>query len=75
MMLLLAVISVAAQQLDPTDWSDWEQYRNVDDYPCTNIQPEDLERARANIERSDWAQEYLQNVVNGADAILEQLSR
>lgn len=72
--VLTAVMPVAAQELDPTDWSDWEQYRNVDDHPCTSIKPEDLERARANIERFEWAREYRENVVNGADEVLERLS-
>ncbi|MBD3293215.1 MAG: hypothetical protein GF393_09840 [Armatimonadia bacterium] len=72
--LLTAVMTVDAQRPDPTDWSDWETYRNVDNHPCTNIKPEDLERARANIERFEWAQEYRDRVVAGADGILEQLS-
>ncbi|MFW5868039.1 MAG: hypothetical protein ACOCX2_09500, partial [Armatimonadota bacterium] len=72
--LLVAVVTVAAQQPDPTDWSDWETYRNVDNHPCTNIKPEDLERARGNIERFDWAQDYRDSVVAGADGIIEQLS-
>jgi len=72
--LLPAVIAVHAQQLDPTDWSDWEKYRNVDNHPCTSIKPEDLERARENIRRYEWAQDYLEDVVSGAEEVIERLS-
>ncbi len=73
-LLLAAVMIAGAQQPDPTDWSAWEKWRNVDDHPCTTIKPKDLERARANVERFEWAQEYRDRVVNGADEVVEQLS-
>ncbi len=72
--LLPAVIGVRAQQLDPTDWSDWEKYRNLDNHPCTTITPADLERARQNIERFTWAREYADSVVATADARVAPLS-
>ncbi len=72
--LLLAVIAVSAQEPDPTDWSDWERYRNTDNHPCTTITPADLERARQNIERFEWAREYADSVIAAADARIEPLS-
>ncbi len=76
--LLMAVVLVSAQtdapRVDPTDWSDWEKYRNADNHPCAEVKPEDLQRARANIARYDWAREYLGRVVSGADAVVDVLS-
>jgi hypothetical protein len=57
-----------AQVPDPLmDWSLWEQYRGTVSHPAGAIKRADVERARANIERYDWAKKYRDSVVQRAD--------
>ena len=35
----------------PTEWSDWDKYRDSVVHPATIIKPQDLLRAKANIHR------------------------
>ena len=72
--VLLAVIPVSAQAPDPTDWSDWEKYRDQVVHPCCTIKPDDLARARRNIEQYEWARKYADSVRGSADGILERLN-
>jgi len=72
--VLLAVIPVAAQLPDATDWSDWEKYRDQVTHPCGSIKPDDIERARRNIEEYEWARKYADSVRSSADSTLELLS-
>lgn len=58
----------------PTDWSEWEAYRDTVVHPATIIKPQDLVRAKANIERYPWARSYADRLGRSADGILETLS-
>ena len=69
----MALHSDAATTLRPTDWSDWQTYRRHVVHPATLIKPEDLERARRNIERNDWAKGYRDRLCASADAVVKQL--
>ena len=70
----LLTASVAAQSRGPTDWSDWEKYRDRVVHPATTIKPEDLDRARRNIERYEWAKSYAARVRESADAIVPKIT-
>ena len=60
---------------DPTDWSDWDKYRDSVVHPATIIKPQDLVRAKANIQRYEWARIYADRLHRLADGVLEKLSR
>ena len=47
----------------PTDWSDWQKYRDQVVHPATIIKPQDLARARENIRRYAWAQRYVERLL------------
>ncbi|MDP6040624.1 MAG: heparinase II/III family protein [Candidatus Latescibacteria bacterium] len=59
---------------DPKDWSDWEKFRDQVVHPAATIKPMDLERARENIQRHDWAQRYADSLRESADDIAQQIS-
>ena len=44
------------------DWSSWEKYRSTVQHPAGYINARDLENARGNIKRYEWAQEYAKGV-------------
>jgi hypothetical protein len=48
------------------NWSLWQQYRTTIKHPAAAIKPDDLRRARANIEQYAWAKGYRDGVENGA---------
>ena len=58
----------------PTDWSDWEKHRDSVVHPATIIKPQDLVRAKANIQRYPWAQSYAAKLRRSADGVLKTLS-
>jgi hypothetical protein len=58
----------------PTDWSEWETHRESVVHPATIIKPQDLVRAKANIERYPWAQGYADRLRRSADGVLKTLS-
>jgi len=58
----------------PTDWSDWEKYRDQVVHPATLIKPQDLARAKENVERYAWARSYLSGLRRSADGILETIA-
>lgn len=58
----------------PTDWSDWEKYRESVVHPATIIKPQDLRRAKANLQRYAWAQSYSDRLRRSADGIMDTLS-
>ena len=58
----------------PTDWSEWEKYRHSVTHPATIIKPQDLARAKENIQRYAWARSYAERLRKSADGILERLS-
>lgn len=58
----------------PTDWSDWEKHRDSVVHPATIIKPQDLTRAKENIQRYPWARSYVDRLRRSADGVLEKLS-
>lgn len=72
--LIGTVIPLAADDLDPKDWSAWEQFRATVRHPCAAIKPADLERARQNIEKHAWARNYANRLRSSADSISAQVT-
>ncbi|NSW56117.1 MAG: heparinase II/III family protein [Armatimonadetes bacterium] len=72
--LIGTVSSLAADDLDPKDWSAWERFRATVQHPCAAIKPADLERARKNIEKHGWAREYVSRLRSSADSICAQVT-
>jgi hypothetical protein len=58
----------------PTDWSDWEKHRDSVVHPATIIKPQDLARAKENLQRYPWARSYVDRLRQSADGVLEKLS-
>jgi hypothetical protein len=56
------------------DWQPWEQYRATVKHPAAQLKPDDLRRAKANIERYAWAKGYADSVTKGAEADLPRLT-
>jgi hypothetical protein len=59
---------------DPKDWSEWERYRGQVRHPSTLFQAADLERARQNIARHEWAAAWARGLQRNADAGLPLLT-
>ncbi len=73
--LLLTTAPLAhAQSRGPTDWADWERYRKTVVHPAAAIKPEDLERARRNIARYDWAKRYAGGMRKYGDTIAKKIT-
>ncbi|HUT90495.1 MAG TPA: heparinase II/III family protein [Thermoguttaceae bacterium] len=70
--------ATAAVGADPapgaTDWSDWEKYRDSVVHPATIIKPQDLARAKENLQRYRWAQSYVERLRRSADGALKTIS-
>jgi hypothetical protein len=74
-MLLLGTAAAAkAQNKGPTDWSDWQTYRDRVQHPAAAIKAADLARAKQNIERYAWAKKYLVGLRKNADGVLPQIT-
>ena len=56
------------------DWSAWETYRDRVVHPAGTIKAVDLDRARENIHRHDWAKRCADGLQKSADAIVDQVS-
>ncbi|PIZ42087.1 MAG: hypothetical protein COY42_18215 [Armatimonadetes bacterium CG_4_10_14_0_8_um_filter_66_14] len=72
--LLGAMRDMSAQTTAPTDWAAWKQHRGQVQHPAAAIKPADLDRAKMNLERFDWAKQYLTNLRRSADAYATQLT-
>ena len=59
---------------DPKDWSDWEKHRDQIVHPAGTIKAADLERARENIRKHDWARQYLDRLQSSADDVVSSMS-
>lgn len=69
------VIAAAwADDAEPLDYAKWEQYRGLVQHPAGVVKPEDLERARRNIARHEWAQGYVQALRASADRMVETMT-
>ncbi|MBM3476591.1 MAG: hypothetical protein FJX75_25230, partial [Armatimonadetes bacterium] len=68
--ILALAACVAEGQGSAIDYSAWERYREGVQHPCAAIKPQDLERARRNIERYEWARKYAEGVQRGADDLV-----
>ncbi|GAA5221669.1 hypothetical protein GCM10025777_22990 [Membranihabitans marinus] len=56
------------------DWSLWEQYRSEVKHPVLTIQPEDIQRAKGNIQSFEWAKNYLNNKVKQANYFIDLIA-
>ncbi len=52
------------------DWSFWEKYRTEIRHPALTLKPQDLDRARANIQNFEWARNYAGNIKRQADSFI-----
>jgi hypothetical protein len=76
---LLALSSCAFASVGKTadailDWSDWEKYRHTVRHPSGAVQPDDVARARANLERYTWAKSYLRSLERSARSALASVT-
>jgi len=67
---LIAACVTAATAAEPQDeplldWSPWQEYRAGVKHPAATIKPTDLARARANLERYQWARSYRDGLDRG----------
>lgn len=56
------------------DWSAWERHGNTVKHPCTTLKPENLARAKANIQQYAWAKAYAAGVEQAARRHLDRLT-
>jgi hypothetical protein len=47
----------------------WQEYRHTVVHPTTAVKPNDIETARRNIEKHDWAKRLRDGLVDSADAV------
>ncbi len=66
------VIAVADEPL--MDWSSWEKYRSTVKHPVGYINAEDLENARENIKRYEWARAYAEGIEKAAQTHLDRIT-
>ncbi|MGD0091597.1 MAG: heparinase II/III family protein [Planctomycetota bacterium] len=57
------------------DWKECEKYRDNVVHPAATVKPEDLRRAKENIQRFQWAQECLASLRSSADRIEKAVTR
>lgn len=79
MLLLMAASGGALAQRTPADeplldWSAWKRYRTTVVHPAGTIKPADIERARENMRRYEWARQYALGLQRSADTWLSQLT-
>ncbi len=79
--LLLQTLTVSAMepqrkpQDEPLlDWSLWQKHRASVAHPAAMIKPADLVRARANLERYEWAQRFRDGLERGVKDWPEKLT-
>jgi hypothetical protein len=56
------------------NWSAWTRYRLTVVHPAGTIKPADVERARANRRRYEWARGYAKDLERSADGWLSKLT-
>ena len=75
--VVLCVAAIVAEpcqaERGPTDWSDWETYRSQVKHPTGCIKAEDIDRARRNMARYDWAARMVASQCRAMDSFLKQL--
>ena len=79
MLLLTASLGVAQAQRTVADeplldWSAWQKYRATVVHPASTIKPADVERARENMRRYEWARGYAAGLQKTADNWLAKLT-
>lgn len=55
-------IQIEGQTVDIFDLGRWREYRDTVRHPCTVYKPQDIARARRNIEKHAWARRALENL-------------
>jgi len=56
------------------DWSAWKLHRTTVVHPAGTIKPADVERAKENMRRYEWARAYAEELRRGADDWLNRLT-
>lgn len=77
LMLNLPLAALAARTAadEPLlDWSMCQRYRQTVVHPATVIKPADLQRARENQTRYEWARQYVKQIEASAQADLQQMT-
>ncbi|MBM3500225.1 MAG: hypothetical protein FJX74_16330 [Armatimonadetes bacterium] len=70
---LLGLTAAAGAQGAAIDFGVWERYRGTVQHPCAAIKRGDLDRARRNLERHEWARKYLEGLRKGADGLVAEV--
>jgi hypothetical protein len=71
----LVVLSTMSAGARPAiDYEQWQEYRESVQHPAGAIKPADLQRARENVERYEWARNYADSVAGSADGIARQFT-
>lgn len=73
-MLVLGAVSAVSAQKSPLGLADWEAHRFTVSHPTTSIKAGDLARARENLARHKWAQDYAAGQKANAEKILPLLT-
>lgn len=74
-LLTCLVLAATLAASDPLfDWSDWEKYRGTVQHPSGAIKPGDVARARENLQRYAWAQDYAAGLERTARTALGKLT-
>ena len=74
---LLAGLCLAHQSTSahgPTDWSEWQRYRQSVVHPAGPIKKVDIERARRNVATHAWARTWVEGQRRSADRFLAKLT-
>jgi len=72
--LAVVVIAWSAGAARGGEWADWERYRSLMVHPGLRIKSSDLQRARENTQRYEWARKYVAELRASADGDLMRLT-
>ena len=79
LLLTLAMTNLLANEMripyeNPTNPEAWLKYRKTVQHPCVRIKPEDILRAKHNLETQNWAQNYANTLGKNADDISDRVT-
>jgi len=77
--MLLVAVAQGAEIRKPADeplldWSAWQKHRSSVVHPAATVKPEDLRRARENLQRHAWARDYLKGLERGVRGWSQRLT-
>ena len=68
LIVALLFASVSARSSATQNWPTWQKYPSTVQAPTGAIKAGDLARARENLQRYVWAQQYLQSLQQQSDS-------